>query len=128
MTAEASITKLIAAIGNSYRLYPYFSHPTDAAGNGSPARQDMRLNRLDRWEEQLAAHGANVCDCEEPCPPCARCHHAFCRHQGDGWLARDCLSAGCPCRLWLADTDCQYCDGQGGSCTWCHGTGLRYDR
>lgn len=100
--------------------------------------------RLDRWEEQLSSHAAvaNVCECEEPCPPCARCYHAFCRHEDDGWLPLQCLSAGCDCRMWLSATDCQDCDGFGffapGStvptgqlvensqlCRGCRGTGMR---
>jgi hypothetical protein len=69
--------------------------------------------RLDRWEEQLAAHQTNVCDCDEPCPPCARCLHSFCRHCDDGLLAGQCLAADCDCGTWLSDTDCQDCDGRG---------------
>jgi hypothetical protein len=103
----------------------------------------VKLNRrLDRWEDQVGSAGANVCDCEEPCPPCARCGHAFCRHEDDGWLPRHCLSAGCDCRMWLSDSDCQQCDGMGAlapdsllpagqltkdarPCPSCDGTGLR---
>jgi len=101
--------------------------------------------RLDRWEEQVSSHAAdaNVCSCEEPCPPCARCNHAFCRHEDDGWLPRQCLTVGCDCRMWLSDTDCQECDGFGfclpdstmvptsqlvqnsRPCQRCRGTGMR---
>lgn len=80
------------------------------------------------------------CDSDELCPPCARCEHLQCSH--DGLDLRDCLTLGCDCPTWLSDSDCQHCNGLGSTtvdldgadgrtveddrpCWWCRGSGLR---